>query len=208
LEGVTPLARRFLRRFWLFLAAELARGFLLGGKAGALGVVNAHHVDVGDCDLSHWGLLVCRCCLILHLLIFLRLGAAPGIAFLTILTAFASAAVSAGHSTLIALAVLFEAPRFLAVATLGVEPSIAVDLGLECMRVTVFYSIHCHLAFLITFLIRAVEAIAVRPAPFSKRKAVAIELEALRLLAIAGWSARGSGFIALALFFALAARFE
>jgi len=99
-----------------------------------------------------------------HLLIFFRLCPAPGVALLAILTAFASAAVRARHPTLIAFAVLLEAAGLLAVATLGVKTTIAMDLGLKGMRVPVFNCIHSYLALLITFFIRATLAIAVRAA--------------------------------------------
>lgn len=93
-------------------------------------------------------------------------------------------------------------------AALGVEASIAVYLRLEGMRVAVFYSIHCHLTLLIVVLVRTVDAIAVGPAALPEGEAVAVELEALRLLAVAGRSPGGSRFVAFPLLFALAARFK
>jgi len=86
-----------------------------------------------------------------------------------------------------ALAVLFLAARLLAVASFGVVPLDGLNLRLECIRVPIQDRVNGSLPFLIVLIVRAVNAVALRPTPLPKGKAVAIQLQALALLAVANY---------------------
>ena len=66
-----------------------------------------------------------------------------------------------------------------------VEALLLNDLRLESLRISVDYWLDGQFAFLVLLVVRTVRAIAVRRTPQAQGKAVTIQLQALRLLAIA-----------------------
>lgn len=60
-----------------------------------------------------------------------------------------------------ALTILLEAPRLLAMATLGMDALVLLDLGLESMWVAVLDGLHRGLAFLVALSVRAIGALAI-----------------------------------------------
>lgn len=113
-------------------------------------------------------------------------------AVLTVLAAFAGATICAGHAALVTLAVLFEAARLATVATFGVEAAV-LNLRLESVRVAILNRLHGELSLFITVMVGAVTAVAFWATPDSQGEAITVQLEALRLLAVAYGSASSRG---------------
>ena len=105
---------------------------------------------------------------------------------LTVFAAFADTERSASNSALVALAVLLEASAFLAVASLGVEALLNLDLWLEGVGVSVQDCVDGHLSFLVVLDVAALKTVAFRATDSAICKAVAVQFEALGLLAVAG----------------------
>lgn len=81
--------------------------------------------------------------------------------FVTVLTAIADAFVCTKYSALVALAVLFEAARLLAMTSLGMVASLFCDLGFESLRVPLKDWIYCSISFHVSISVAAILAIAV-----------------------------------------------
>lgn len=94
----------------------------------------------------------------------------------TILASITYTAVGAGYATLIALAVFFEAPGFLTVATLRVVASVFLDLGLESMWVALHNRLHHLQPLRVTILVATVTTVALRSTSKTKGEAIAIKL--------------------------------
>ena len=82
-------------------------------------------------------------------------------AVLTVFAPFTDTAVRAGHATLVTFAILFQAARLFAMAALGMVACVFLDLRLEGMGVAFHNGLHGLVAFMITFLVAAITAIAV-----------------------------------------------
>ena len=94
----------------------------------------------------------------------------------TILTALAYTAVCAGHTTLIAFTVFFQASRFLTMAALWVVACVFLDFRLESSGVALHNWLHSFHSLRVSILVAAVTTVAVRPTSETRGKAIAIEL--------------------------------
>ena len=103
---------------------------------------------------------------------------------IAVLAPFTDAEISAGHSTLVALTVLLQTSRFLAVTTLGMESLHLFDLRLEGIRVPVQNCINGHLPIFVFFNIGAVKTVAFRTTSLSESEAVAVQFETPGFLAV------------------------
>ena len=61
-------------------------------------------------------------------------------------------------------------------ATLRVEASVFLDLGLESIRVALHNGLHSFQSLRVSILVTAVTTVAVRPTSETRSKAIAIEL--------------------------------
>lgn len=113
--------------------------------------------------------------------------------FLTIFTAFAGTLICACDATLVTFTILFEASTLFAMASLRVLLGVLMYLGLECMRVSLHNGFHDFLPFLVVIFIAAVIAVALGTTALTEGKAIAIEFQAFRLLAVTSSASHAVG---------------
>ena len=108
--------------------------------------------------------------------------------FITIQTAITDTLVWTKNSTLVTLAILLLAPRLLATASLRMNISVLRYFRLESLRVSLEDRFHGTFSLFISLSVATILAVAIRSTTQAQSKTVAVELQALRLLAVAGYT--------------------
>jgi len=89
---------------------------------------------------------------------------------------------------LVTLAILLLAPRLLATASLRMNISVLRYFRLESLRVSLEDRFHGTFSLFISLSVATILAVAIRSTTQAQSKTVAVELQALRLLAVAGYT--------------------